>query len=133
MFLRISCYWLISDIGEQKRRIKATLYNNDLTKMAAARRKDGEAGPSPARTAGTSVTGRQGASVAHAGCRPGRSGLLVRPMAPPAQGKSQKTLFARAESGKLRIRGDRNWVRRNAADIAGKISLIPAGWGPKKD
>lgn len=84
-------------------------------------------------TAQTSVPCRQGASVAHAGCGPGLSGLLVRPMAPPSQGKSQKAFSALSESGKLRIRGNRNWVRLNAADRAGMVSLIPAGWGPKKD
>lgn len=49
-------------------------------------------------TAQTSLPSRQGASVAHAGCRPDCSGLFVRPMAPPAQGKSQKTFFALSES-----------------------------------
>lgn len=64
-------------------------------------------------TARTSLPCRQGASEAHAGCRPDCSGLFV-----SGSGQMSEDILCPVRVGKLTIRGAGNWIKLNATDIA---------------
>lgn len=132
MLLRISCYWLTSDIGEQKRKIKATLCNSDLTKMAPARRKNGEASPSPMRDGPDVVAVPPGGVRGPRRVQAGLLWALCQANGSSGSGQKSEDIFCPVRVGKLMIRGGRNWIKLNGTDIAVMVSFIPARWGPKQ-